>query len=135
MEQGFRLMVADQLLRMSEPEGMLKNKSGPSLTEKSRKDHCDMSKVTEPHLQVSNTTCFENSSSNHLTYPTQPLPRSRAAAVPAAPGAVKSSWVPVSCPSVCPSTGDSRTNSTPNKGAHELSISSFLHYLLLVPCP
>ena len=32
-----------------------------------------MSKVTEPHLQVSNPTCFGNSSSNHLTHPTQPL--------------------------------------------------------------
>lgn len=90
-----------------------------------------MSKVTEPHLQVSNPTCFGNSSSNHLTHPTQPLPRSRAAAVPASPGAVTSSWMQVSCPSVCPSTGDSRTNSTPSKGAHELSISSFLHSLPL----
>ena len=34
MEQGFRLTVADQLLGMSEPEGMLKNKSGSSLTDR-----------------------------------------------------------------------------------------------------
>lgn len=67
MEEGFRLMMADQILGMSEPEGMLKNKSLTNRQKRSRKDLCDMSKVTEPHLKAVRPTCFGNSSSNHLT--------------------------------------------------------------------
>lgn len=136
MEQGFRLMVADQLLRMSEPEGMLKNKSGPSLTDRKGPERISvtcprsLSPIsTFPALPALETVLA-------TTYIPHPTPAEiQSCSCPCLPGAVKSSWVQVSCPSVCPSTGDSRTNSTPSKGAHKLSISSFLHYLLSVPCP